>query len=139
MLCHLTPHLPFAPILGYNHHKQTVIFGCGLLLIETFETFLTAMLGKHPSTIFIDHDSAMAAAIAYVFPNTSHNLCLWHICLNDAKHLSHVIHATDNKFLPDFKKCVYEDRSETYFIENGMNCWSNTTLRITHGWQTYML
>ena len=85
------------------------------------------MSGKHPSTIFTDQDAAMAGAIAYVFPNTSHRLCLWHICLNAAKHLSHVIHESnkneldknesDNKFLSDFKKCVYEDRSETYFIE----------------------
>jgi zinc finger SWIM domain-containing protein 3 len=126
MLCHLTPHfkLPFAPILGCNHHKQTVIFGCALLFNETiesfvwlFETFVTAMLRKHPSTIFTDQDAAMAAAIAYVFPNTSHCLCLWHIYLNDAKHLSHVIHESDNKFLPDLKNYVYEDRSKTYFIE----------------------
>ncbi|XP_062180959.1 protein FAR1-RELATED SEQUENCE 5-like [Phragmites australis] len=116
--------MPFAPILGTNHHKQTIIFGCALLFNETiesfvwlFETFLTAMSGKHPSTIFTDQDAAMEAAIAYAFPNTSHRLCLWHICLNAAKHLSHVIHASDNKFLPDFKRCVYEDRSETYFIE----------------------
>jgi zinc finger SWIM domain-containing protein 3 len=116
--------MPFAPILGCNHHKQTVFFGCALLFNETiesfvwlFKTFLTAMSGKHPSIIFPDQDAAMAIAIAYVFPNTSHRLCLWHICLNPAKHLSHVIHESDNKFLPDFKNCVYEDRSETYFIE----------------------
>jgi zinc finger SWIM domain-containing protein 3 len=59
----------------------------------------------------------MAGAIAYVFPNTSHLLCLRHIYLNAAKHLGHVINESDNKFLPDFKKCVYEDRSEAYFIE----------------------
>jgi hypothetical protein len=119
--------MPFAPILGCNHHKQTIIFGCALLFNETiesfvwlFETFLTAMSGKHPSTIFTDQDAAMAGAIAYVFPNTSHRLCLWHICLNVAKHLSHVIHESDekgNKFLTDFKNCVYEARSETYFTE----------------------
>jgi len=126
--------MPFAPILGTNHHKQTIIFGCALIFNESiesfvwlFETFLTAMSGKHPSTIFTDQDAAMAGAIAYVFPNTRHRLCLWHICLNAAKHLSHVIHESnkneldknesDNKFLSDFKKCVYEDRSETYFIE----------------------
>jgi len=126
--------MPFAPILGTNHHKQTIIFGYALIFNESiesfvwlFETFLTAMSGKHPSTIFTDQDAAMAGAIAYVFPNTSHRLCLWHICLNAAKHLSHVIHESnkneldknesDNKFLSDFKKCVYEDRSETYFIE----------------------
>nr|XP_034599340.1 protein FAR1-RELATED SEQUENCE 5-like [Setaria viridis]XP_034599341.1 protein FAR1-RELATED SEQUENCE 5-like [Setaria viridis] len=50
--------MPFAPFLGTNHHKQTIIFGAALLFDETipsfvwlFETFLTAMSGKHPSTI----------------------------------------------------------------------------------------
>ena len=136
--------MPFAPILGTNHHKQTIIFGCALLFNETiesffwlFETFLTSMSGKHPSTIFIDQDATMATAIAFVFPDTSHCLCLWHIYLNAAKHLGHVIHASENKsdgksedksenksednsenkFLSDFKRCIYEDRSEAYFIE----------------------
>ncbi|XP_012703729.1 protein FAR1-RELATED SEQUENCE 5-like [Setaria italica] len=114
--------MPFAPFLGTNHHKQTIIFGAALLFDETipsfvwlFETFLTAMSGKHPSTIFTDQDAAMAGAIAYVFPNTSHRLCLWHIYLNAAKHLGHVIQKHPDKFLPDFKRCVYEDRSEFYF------------------------
>jgi zinc finger SWIM domain-containing protein 3 len=114
--------LPFAPLLGTNHHKQTIIFGAALLFDETiesfvwlFQTFLEAMSGKHPSTIFTDQDAAMAGAISYVFPNTSHRLCLWHIYLNAAKHLSHVIHEHPEKFLPDFKRCVYEDRSEFYF------------------------
>ena len=50
----------------------------------------------------------------------SEDWSLWHICLNAAKHLSHVIHESDekgNKFLSYFKNCVYEDRSESYFIE----------------------
>jgi len=76
-----TFEMPFAPILGTNHHKQTIIFGRALLFHETiesfvwlFETFLTAMSRKHPSTILTDQDAAMAGAIAYVFPNTSHRL-----------------------------------------------------------------
>jgi zinc finger SWIM domain-containing protein 3 len=85
--------------------------------IWLFETFLTAMSGKHPSTIFTDQDAAMAGAIAYIFPNTSHRLCLWHIYLNAAKHLSHVINKHPKKFLPAFKSCVYEDRSEECFEE----------------------
>jgi zinc finger SWIM domain-containing protein 3 len=114
--------MPFAPLLGTNHHKQTIIFGAALIFNETipsfiwlFQTFLTAMSEKHPSTIFTDQDAAMAGAIAYVFPNTSHRLCLWHIYLNAAKHLSHVIHKYPKKFLPAFKSCVYEDRSEECF------------------------
>ncbi|WVZ82154.1 hypothetical protein U9M48_029449 [Paspalum notatum var. saurae] len=73
------------------------------------------MSGKHPSTIFTDQDAAMAGAIAYVLPNTSHRLCIWHIYVNAAKHLGHVIHKYPEKFLPEFKRCVYEDRSEDYF------------------------
>ncbi|KAJ1284936.1 hypothetical protein BS78_03G243500 [Paspalum vaginatum] len=114
--------MSFAPLFGTNHHRQTIIFGCALLFNETiesfvwlFETFLTAMSGKHPSTIFTDQDAAMAGAIAYAFRNTSHRLCIWHIYLNAAKHLGHVIHEHPDKFLPEFKRCVYEDRSEDYF------------------------
>jgi zinc finger SWIM domain-containing protein 3 len=68
------------------------------------------MSGKHPNTIFTYQDATMAGAVAYVFPNTSHQLCIWHIYLNAAKHLGHVIHKYLEKFLPEFKRCVYEDR-----------------------------
>jgi zinc finger SWIM domain-containing protein 3 len=73
------------------------------------------MSGKHPSTIFTNQDAAMAGAIAYVFLNTRHRLCLWHIYLNAAKHLGHIIQKQPEKFLPPFKSCVYEDRSEFHF------------------------
>ncbi|KAM0829471.1 hypothetical protein ACQ4PT_066852 [Festuca glaucescens] len=53
--------MPFAPLLGTNHHKQTILFGAALLCDETtdsfiwlFNTFLTAMSGKRPVTIFTD-------------------------------------------------------------------------------------
>jgi zinc finger SWIM domain-containing protein 3 len=114
--------MPFAPILGTNHHKQTIIFETALLFNDSipsfiwlFETFLEAMSAKHPSTIFTEQDVAMAGAIAYVFLNTRHRLCLWHIYLNAAKHLGHIIQKHQEKFLPAFKSCVYEDRSEFHF------------------------
>jgi zinc finger SWIM domain-containing protein 3 len=85
-----------------NHHKQTIIFGAALIFNESipsfiwlFESFLKAMSRKHPKTIFSDQDAALAGAIAYVFPNTSHRLCLWHIYLNVAKHLGYVINESD--------------------------------------------
>ncbi|KAJ1275812.1 hypothetical protein BS78_05G165500 [Paspalum vaginatum] len=99
--------MPFAPLLGTNHHKQTIIFGDALLFNETiesfvwlFETFFTAVSSKHPSTIFRDQDAAMAGAIAY---------------LNAAKHLGHVMNKYPDKFMPAFKRCIYEDRSKDYF------------------------
>jgi zinc finger SWIM domain-containing protein 3 len=115
--------MPFAPVIGTNHHKQTIIFGAALLYNETiesfvwlFNTFLMVMSGKHPSTIFTDQCVAMGAAIRIVFPNTSHHLCLWHIYQNATKHLSHVINEHP-QFLAEFKKCVYEERSVAYFNE----------------------
>jgi zinc finger SWIM domain-containing protein 3 len=98
-----------------------------------FQSFLQAMPGKHPSTIFTDQDAAMAAAISHVFPNTAHRLCLWHIGQNAVKHLGPIIKAVEdkaedkaedksgdkscNKFWADFKSCIYEARAEIYFIE----------------------
>ena len=115
--------MPFALLLGTNHHKQTIIFGAALLYNETiesfvwlFNTFLTAMSGKHPSTIFTDQCTAMSAAIRIVFPNTRHRLCLWHIFQNAAKHLSHVIE-DHPQFLAEFKRCVYQEISVAYFDE----------------------
>jgi len=32
--------MPFAPILGTNHHKQTIIFGCALMFNETIPSFV---------------------------------------------------------------------------------------------------
>jgi zinc finger SWIM domain-containing protein 3 len=113
--------MPFAPLLGTNHHKRTIIFGAALLYNETiesfiwlFNTFLAAMSGKHPSTIFTDQCAAMSAAIRIVLPNTRHHLCLWHIYQNAAKHLSQVM-KDHPKFLADFKKCVYEESSVASF------------------------
>jgi hypothetical protein len=118
--------MPFAPILGTNHHNQTIVFGCALMFNETipsfvwhFESFLQAMSGKQPSTIFTDQDAAMATAIAHVFPNTAHRICLWHIGQNAVKHLGPIIKAEEdevedksgNKFWVEFKSCIYEDRA----------------------------
>jgi hypothetical protein len=89
MLSHLTPHFRQISLKFLLLHslERTItsrqyFFGATLLYNETipsfiwfFETFFTAMAEKHPSTIFTDQD----AAIAYVFSNTSHPLCLWHI------------------------------------------------------------
>ena len=44
-----------------------------------FETFLSAMSGKQPKTIFTDQSAAMANAIEDVFPESNHRLCVWHI------------------------------------------------------------
>ena len=53
-------------LVGVNHHHQTVVFGCTLLMVESIgtyewvlETFLIAMMNKRPISIVIDGDKAM--------------------------------------------------------------------------------
>uniref|UniRef100_A0ACD5W183 Uncharacterized protein n=1 Tax=Avena sativa TaxID=4498 RepID=A0ACD5W183_AVESA len=144
--------MPFAPLIGVNHHKQTILFGAALLYNESadsfewlFRTFLQAMSGKQPETIFTDQCAAIIKAIGNVFPNTLHRLYLWHLYQNAAKHLSQVI--SDNpKFLKEFKRCVYEDRSVAHF-ENRWhellakyhvmdNSWMNNLHKLREKWAT---
>ncbi|KAG9446980.1 hypothetical protein H6P81_013108 [Aristolochia fimbriata] len=113
---------PFAPILGVNHHNQTIVFGGALLYDEIaesfmwlFETFLSAMSGKRPKSIFTDQSAAMAKAIATVLPDTHHRLCTWHIFQNALKHLNHVFRQ-GTKFRNDFSRCIYEYESESEFL-----------------------
>jgi zinc finger SWIM domain-containing protein 3 len=143
---------PFAPILGVNHHKQTIVFGAALLFNETtesfvwlFRTFLKAMSGKEPKTIFTDQCAAIIKAIGKVFQNTIHRLCLWHLYQNAARHLSHVI-ANTPRFLPELKECVYEERSVEHFemkwrdllarYKLEENSWINSMFKFREKWAT---
>ena len=76
----------FIPFTGVNHHHQSVMFGCALIVNETTEsytyllkTWFNAKLGNPPSTTITDGDKAMAKAIANLLPNATHRLCTWHI------------------------------------------------------------
>nr|XP_019706634.1 protein FAR1-RELATED SEQUENCE 5 isoform X2 [Elaeis guineensis] len=113
--------IPFAPFIGINHHKQIVVFGAALLLDETtesfvwlFKTFMVAMSGRQPKTIFTDHCPALLRAISFTLPEACHRLCLWHILQNSAIHISHV-HSGEPTFQKDFRNCIYEGGSEEDF------------------------
>ncbi|XP_045791791.1 protein FAR1-RELATED SEQUENCE 5-like [Trifolium pratense] len=67
---------PLVVFCGYNHHKETTVFACALIVnekTETYkwllETFLDAMYQKHPLRVVTDGDNAMREAIKCVFPN----------------------------------------------------------------------
>ncbi|XP_027166438.1 protein FAR1-RELATED SEQUENCE 5-like [Coffea eugenioides] len=108
--------------VGFNQFRQLVIFGATLLYDETIEsfkwvfgTFVEAVCGKYPKTIFTDQDAAMAAAISAVMPSTYHGLCTFHIRVNFMKHLGN--YYKDGSNLPyKFVECMYEIEDKNEFI-----------------------
>ena len=80
-----------------------------------FETFLSAMLGKQPKTIFTNQSAVMANAIEDVFPKSNHRLCVWHIYQNAAKRLHHIFNSS-SQFQNDFSNCVYDFEGENEWI-----------------------
>ncbi|RVW81325.1 Protein FAR1-related sequence 3 [Vitis vinifera] len=69
-------------LVGINHHHQTIVFGCALLVDESvstytwvLETFLDAMNNKKLLFIITDEDKAMRKAIKRIFPDSCHRLC----------------------------------------------------------------
>ncbi|KAL7214189.1 hypothetical protein ACSBR1_026583 [Camellia fascicularis] len=105
-------HRPFASFVGFNHHRETVIFGAALMYDETadsfvwlFRRFLEAMSSKTPKTIFTDQDAAMAKAIPIVMPNTTYRLCTWHLMQNALRHANSI-----------FKDKAVKDKDEECFI-----------------------
>ncbi|XP_016206098.1 protein FAR1-RELATED SEQUENCE 5-like [Arachis ipaensis] len=107
---------PLVIFSGSNHHGQTVIFGCGLLVNEDIgsykwllETFLEAMGSKHPTAVVTDGDLSMREAIKQVFPYATHRLCAWHLHRNACEKVK------NSGFLNDFKKLIYANVSVVEF------------------------
>ncbi|XP_058208079.1 protein FAR-RED IMPAIRED RESPONSE 1-like [Rhododendron vialii] len=79
-------NMPFAPFVGVNHQRQSILLGCGLILREDtdsfvwlFKTWVACMSGCSPNAIITDQCRAMQNAISIVFPNVRHRWCLWHL------------------------------------------------------------
>lgn len=123
---YLTNHykMHFVPFTGVNHHHQSQMHGCALLINETAEsytwllkTWLKAMLGRAPSTIITNNDKAMGKAIAEVLPNTTHRLCLWHILQKVPEHFAHIYNKYPS-FQVDFHHCIHDTlRIEEFELE----------------------
>ena len=59
-------NIPIVPFVGVNHHKRTVIFGCGIISHENknsyewlLRTFSNANIQKHHISLITDGDLAM--------------------------------------------------------------------------------
>ncbi|XP_057444618.1 protein FAR1-RELATED SEQUENCE 5-like [Lotus japonicus] len=118
--------MPFAPFVGLNNHSQSILYGCVLLQDESeasfvwlFKTWLQAMGGKKPISIITDQDLAMKAALAKVFPESRHRLCLWHIIKKFPEKLAHIYHK-QSIFKRDMKRCIRGSHSIQSFEEEWM-------------------
>ncbi|XP_015970809.1 protein FAR1-RELATED SEQUENCE 5-like [Arachis duranensis] len=65
-----------------NNHKQTTIFGFGLVLDKTIDSYtwmlenlLEVMCNKYPFVVVTDGDNAMIEAVKKMFPEATHRLC----------------------------------------------------------------
>jgi hypothetical protein len=112
----------FGVFVGFNHFRETVIFGAALLYSETyesfkclFETFTQAHNEKKPRTIFIDQDFAMGKAVEEVFSQAWHGLCTFHIMQNAIKHLSNEKKSNDSSILANFSACMFEYEDKEKF------------------------
>lgn len=112
---------PYASFVGVNNHGKFILFGCALILDETTESlawlfgaFLDAMNGKQPKTAFTDPALSLSEAIRQVWPNTHHQIGLWHIYEEAKKHLADMFE-NFKSFKIDFESCIYESETEEEF------------------------
>ena len=112
--------LVFAPLLGINHHGETIMFGCAFLGDEYAESFVwllntfleTMPGGSPPKMIITDQDPAMKIAIAEVLPSTFHRFCSWHILNKFSDKIGAV---KCNEHYDDFRSCVWNSEGTEEF------------------------
>ncbi|KAJ4968944.1 hypothetical protein NE237_015645 [Protea cynaroides] len=139
----------FAPFTGVNRHKQSILFGCGLIADELeesyiwlFKTWLHAMNGKHPIGILTVQEIEMLPAIAKVFPSTRHRLCSCHTNKNAKDKLSKLWSRHDG-LEADYRSCVGSQSSiefeskwqaiiQKYHLQQ--HIWLNEMYAIRHLW-----
>ncbi|XP_071686542.1 protein FAR1-RELATED SEQUENCE 3-like [Rutidosis leptorrhynchoides] len=118
--------VPFAPFTGINHHGQTILFGCALLLDESectftwlFKTFLAAMGDRGPVSIVTDPEKSIQAAVANVFPGARHCINKWQVLREGNERLAHVCHMH-----PNFQTELYNCINLTDTIDEFESCWN---------------
>ena len=75
----------FVLFTGVDYHKHCATFAAGLLARETADAYVWLLkvfrkaFVKPPMMIVTDQDSSMKKAVNFVFPESKHRLCMWHI------------------------------------------------------------
>ncbi|XP_058083412.1 protein FAR1-RELATED SEQUENCE 4-like [Magnolia sinica] len=143
-------NVPLVSFVGVNHHGQSVLLGCAILVDETkesfawlFKTWLAAMSGRPPRAIITDQDRGIKSAVIEVFPETCHRLCLWQILKNVPEKLGHICKAHP-AFTDKLNNCVYDSLTVEEFeikwdelmkdFKLGDNAWVQMLYEERHQW-----
>ncbi|XP_030483329.2 protein FAR1-RELATED SEQUENCE 5-like [Cannabis sativa] len=112
---------PLTVVVGVNHHFETCVFGCAVLLDETedayiwfLRVFLDCMGNKKPKVLLTDNDERMGFAIRHLLRDSTHRLCAWHLGNNAAKNIK----------IPDFNKGFFDLIYNYYTVEEFEEKWA---------------
>lgn len=111
---------PLVLFFGINNHKQILVFGAGFMYDDTAQslkwllrTFIKAMSGKTPKTVFSDKDAMISEVISSELPETQHRLCAWQMYQNALKQLSEVV-VSSGSFASDLCGCFLHPDEEDF-------------------------
>ncbi|XP_065852859.1 protein FAR1-RELATED SEQUENCE 2 isoform X2 [Euphorbia lathyris] len=114
-------NIPYAPIIGVNHHFQFKVLGCALIgeqdtstFVWLMKTWCKAVGGQVPEVVITEQAQYLNEAVADVFPGARHCYCLWHVLNELPAHLSHLINQGET-FMVKFRKCVYRSWADEDF------------------------
>ncbi|XP_015967027.1 protein FAR1-RELATED SEQUENCE 5-like [Arachis duranensis] len=101
---------PLVIFSGVNNHKQTTIFGFGLVLDESvgsdkwlLENLLEVMCNKKSTVVVTDGCDSMKATIKSVFPEATHRFYAWHMEKNVTANVK------EEKLRQCFTRWLYSD------------------------------
>ncbi|KAL9663271.1 hypothetical protein QQ045_028110 [Rhodiola kirilowii] len=78
-------NLVFVPFTGVDNNKRSVTLAICLISNEDEDSYTWLLecfrksISHLPSVLVTDQDAAMKAAIAKIFPESTHRFCMWHI------------------------------------------------------------
>lgn len=111
---------PLVLFFGINNHKQILVFGAGFMYDDTAQslkwllrTFIKAMSGKTPKTVFSDKDAMISEVISSELPETQHRFCTWQMYQNALKQLSEVAVSSES-FASDLCGCFLHPDEEDF-------------------------
>ncbi|KAL2943054.1 Protein FAR1-RELATED SEQUENCE 12 [Bienertia sinuspersici] len=108
-----------------NHHDQTILHRCALILHETIETFewvfhtwLHCMRGISTRGILTNQAASMHNALRSTMPETRHRCSIWHITKKFSKKLGKC--KGYNEFKDDLLNDIYDSLSVPEFESSWM-------------------